>query len=59
MSHLAEPLLLRCYVMCVVPSLKSVVFCTRVASVCFQLCKEEGSSLLSLQLLRGGGYGPV
>ena len=33
------------------------VFCTRVAWVCFvllMLCKEEGSSPVSLQLLRGG-----
>ena len=42
--------------MCVVPSLLTVVFCTRVACVCLvclQLCKEEGSSPVSLQLLRG------
>ena len=35
----------------------SVGFCTRVAwvcLVCLRLCKEEGSSPLSLQLLRGG-----
>ena len=35
----------------------SVVFCTCVAWVCFVcllLCKEEGSSPVSLQLLRGG-----
>ena len=32
------------------PSLYSVVFCTRVALV----CKEEGSSPVFLQLLRGG-----
>ena len=35
----------------------SVVFCTRVAwvcLVCLRLCKEEGSSPVSLQLLRGG-----
>ena len=40
--------------MCVVPSLYNVVFCTRVAwacLVCLLLCKEEGSSLVSLQLL--------
>ena len=33
------------------------MFCTRVAwvcLVCLMLCKEEGSSLVSLQLLRGG-----
>ena len=33
------------------------MFCTRVALVCFvclQLCKEEGYSSVSLQLLRGG-----
>ena len=33
------------------------VFCTRVAWACFVcllLCKEEGSSPVSLQLLRGG-----
>ena len=38
-------------------ALLSVVFCTRVAwvcLVCFLLCKEEGSSSVSLQLLRGG-----
>ena len=43
--------------MCVVSSLYSVVFCTRVAWVCLLcllLCKEEGSSPVSLQLLRGG-----
>ena len=49
--------------MCVVPSLQSVVlciravFCTRVAwvcEVCLLLCMEEGSSPVSLQLLRGG-----
>ena len=37
--------------------LKYVVFCTRVAwacLVCFLLFKEEGSSPVSLQLLRGG-----
>ena len=42
---------------CVVPSLLSVVFCTRVAWVCLEcllLCKEEGSSPVSLQLLKGG-----
>ena len=34
------------------------MFCTRVAwacLVCLLLCKEEGSSPVSLQLLRGGG----
>ena len=33
------------------------MFCTRVAwacLVCLLLCKEEGSSPVSLQLLRGG-----
>ena len=30
----------------------------QVCLVCLLLCKEGGSSLLSLQLLRGG-YGPV
>ena len=38
-------------------ALSSVVFCTRVAwvcLVCLLLCKEEGSSPVSLQLLRGG-----
>ena len=33
------------------------MFCTRVAWVCLEcllLCKEEGSSPVSLQLLRGG-----
>ena len=39
---------------CVVPSLYSVVFCTRVAWVCLLLCKAEGSFPVSLQLLRGG-----
>ena len=42
---------------CVVPSLYSVVFCTRVAwvcLVCLLLCKEKDSSPVSLQLLRGG-----
>ena len=37
--------------MCVVPSLKSVVFCTHVPYVCLAcllLCKEEGSSPVSL-----------
>ena len=29
-------------------------FCTRVAWACLLLCKEEGSSPVSLQLLRGG-----
>ena len=45
------------YLVCVVPSLSSVVFCTSVAwvrFVCLLLCKEEGSSPVSLQLLRGG-----
>ena len=35
--------LLRCYLVCVVPSLYSVVFCTRVALVCLVcllLCRE-------------------
>ena len=36
------------------PSQYSVVFCTRVAWVCLLLCKEEGSSPVSLKLLRGG-----
>ena len=38
-----------------------MLFCTRVAwvcLVCLLLCKEEGSSTVSVQLLRGG-YGPV
>ena len=35
-------------------ALYSAVFCTRVARVCLLLCKEEGSSPVSLQLLRGG-----
>ena len=38
-------------------NVKRVVFCTRVAwvcLVCLLLCKEEGTSPLSLQLLRGG-----
>ena len=36
------------------------MFCTRVAwacLVCLLLCKEEGSSTVSLQLLRGGIWG--
>ena len=36
------------------------MFCTRVAwacLVCLLLCKEEGSSPVSLQLLRGGIMG--
>ena len=44
-SHLVEPLCY--YVVGVVPSLYSVVFCTRVAWVCLPLCKEEGSSTVS------------
>ena len=55
-SHLFERPLRRCYLICVVPLLKIVVFCTRVAwvcLVCFMLYKEEGSSPVSLQLLRG------
>ena len=42
--------------MCVVLSLWSVVFCSRViwvCLVCLLLCKEEGSSPVH-QLLRGG-----
>ena len=38
-----------------------MLFCTRLAwvcLVCLLLCKEEYSSLVSLQLLTGG-YGPV
>ena len=45
------------FLVCVVPSLYSVVFFTRVAwvcLVCLLLCKEEGSSPVSLQLLRAG-----
>ena len=58
-SHLVEPFCygVRCYLVCVVPSLYNVVFCTRVAWACLVsllLCKEEGSSPVSLQLLRGG-----
>ena len=34
--------------MCVVPSLSSVVLCNRVAWVCLLLCKEEGSSPVSV-----------
>ena len=41
---------------CVAPSLWSVVFCARVAWVCLLLCKEEGTSPVSLQLLRGGTW---
>ena len=47
--------------MCVVQSLYSVVFCTRVAwvcLVCLLLCKEEGSSQC-LCNYREEGYGPV
>ena len=43
--------------MCVVPSRWNDVFYTRVAWVCLiclLLCKEEGSSPVSLHLLRGG-----
>ena len=46
--------LLRGYLVCVVPSLYSGVFCTRAAWVCLLLCKEDGSSPVSFQLLRGG-----
>ena len=46
--------LLRCCLMCVVPSLYSVVFCTRVAWVWLRLYKEDGSSPMSLQWPRGG-----
>ena len=49
--------LLRCYLVCVVPSLLTVVFCTRVAwvcLVCLLLCKEKCYSPGSLQLLGGG-----
>ena len=45
-------LLLRYCLLCVVPSLQSVVFCIRVAwvcLVCLLLCKKEGSSPVSLQ----------
>ena len=51
---------LRCCLMCVVTSLYSVVFCTRVPWVCYiclLLCKEEGSSPVYLQLLKGGDMG--
>ena len=40
-----------CYLVSIVPSLYSVVFCTHVAwvcLVCLLLCKEEGSSPVSL-----------
>ena len=53
--------LLQYYLMRVVSSPYSVILCTCVASVClvcFLLCKEEGSSPVSLKLLRGG-YGTV
>ena len=54
--RVAEPFdltsLLRCYLLCVVHH--CIVVCTRVAWVCFLLCKEKGSSPVSLQLLRGG-----
>ena len=45
------------YSICIVQSRLSVLFFTRVAwvcLVCLLLCKEEGSSLVSLQLLSGG-----
>ena len=48
---LVEPLCYGVFTVC------SVVFCTRVAwvcLVCLLFCKEEVSSLVSLQLLRGG-----
>ena len=41
------------FLLCVVSSLYSVVFCTCVVWVCL-VCKEEGSSSVSSQLLRGG-----
>ena len=47
-SHLNP--LLRCYLVCVAPSLYSVVLCTRVAwvcLVCLLLCKEECSHPVS------------
>ena len=40
----------------VMPSMYSVVFCTRVAWVCSLLCKEEGSSPVYLQISRGVIY---
>ena len=38
--------------MCVVPSLQSVVCCTRIVWMCLLLCKEEDSS--PVQFVRGG-----
>ena len=43
--------LLQCCLMCVVPSLWSVVFFTHVEWGCLLLCKEEGSSTVYLQLV--------
>ena len=46
--------LLRCYLVSVVQSLCSVMFCTRVAWMCLVrllLCREESSSSVFLQLL--------
>ena len=40
-------LLLRCYLVCVVVSLYSVLLCTRIVWVCLLLCKEKGSSPVS------------
>ena len=45
-GNIAKPLL-RFYLVCIVPSLYGVVYCTRVAWVCsgcLLLCKEDGSS---------------
>ena len=42
---------------CSVVTVECLLFCTRVAwvcVVCLLLCKEEGSSPVYLQLLRGG-----
>ena len=53
----SNPFAMVLFSVCEVPSLYNVVFCTRVAwacLVCLLLCKEEGSSPVSLQLLRGG-----
>ena len=56
-SHLVELLCYSViYLVCVVPSLYSVELCTCVACVCLVcllLCREEGSSSVSVQLLRG------
>ena len=45
------------FTVCSAVTVECCVFCTRVAwvcLVCLRLCKEEGFSPVSLQLLRGG-----